>query len=769
MKRVKKKRKKKNSNWRNLLFLLLSFGGFAVLALLIAPPWGIAAGSITSREGLSTMLFRWMGYLVFFIPVLLIYASTIAVGFRSSGKFLRMLFGSFVTIYFLFCIIHLMGPRISLNYDPFPGGRIASGIAIFLENSTGAVLAYLILLTAFITSLVILFNWDLVGDFQRILRKLKDLLGSLYSEGEPGEKSKPKRIKKPADPCINSETNPWARDGKSSVETDQLPFDFKAQKISSDISDSSTHLTGKQAIEKNFQLSAGQSRSIHTSGVSNVESPVSIFNDEDKQLKTGTYILPPHELLSAPSEVLKRHSRAELESRGRILVKKLADFEVSCEMAGFYPGPVITRYELRPGAGVKINRILGLADDLALAMKAKRIRILAPIPGKGAVGIEIPNTDPEIVYLRNVIDTMSSEKKGLEVALGKDLEGKPFIIDLCMMPHLLIAGATGSGKSVCIHSIITTILMRLSPFQVRLALIDPKMLELSIYQEIPHLWAPVVIEAKQAHYLLKALTVEMENRYRRLTKAGVRSLSEFNDMITERSEDERMPLILTVIDELADLMMVSASEAEQPITRLAQMGRAVGIHLVLATQRPSVDVITGLIKANFPARIAFNVQSKTDSRTVLDMNGAEKLLGRGDMLFLPSSSPEPVRVHGSFVSTEETRGVVEYWRKQPELPFEFELPVGGDGNIRKPGNIKLDDPLLEQAKQLVIKHQQGSVSLLQRRLRVGYSRAARLIDMLEQMGVVGPFQGSRARDVLIAPEIETFPERGESDSGEEKK
>jgi S-DNA-T family DNA segregation ATPase FtsK/SpoIIIE len=417
---------------------------------------------------------------------------------------------------------------------------------------------------------------------------------------------------------------------------------------------------------------------------------------------------------------------------------------------------------------VKINRILGLADDLALAMKAKRIRILAPIPGKGAVGIEIPNTDPEIVYLRDVLDTMGSEKKGLEVALGKDLEGKPFIIDLCMMPHILIAGATGSGKSVCIHSIITTILMRLSPFHVRLALIDPKMLELSIYQEIPHLWAPVVVEAKQAHYLLEALTVEMENRYRRLTKAGVRSLSEFNDMITNESEDERMPFILTVIDELADLMMVSASEAEQPITRLAQMGRAVGIHLVLATQRPSVDVITGLIKANFPARIAFNVQSKTDSRTVLDMNGAEKLLGRGDMLFLPSSSPEPVRVHGSFVSTEETRGVVEYWRNQPELPFEFELPDGEDRNIRKPGNIKLDDPLLEQAKQLVVKHQQGSVSLLQRRLRVGYSRAARLIDMLEQMGVVGPFQGSRARDVLIAPEIETFPERGESDSGEEK-
>jgi S-DNA-T family DNA segregation ATPase FtsK/SpoIIIE len=420
---------------------------------------------------------------------------------------------------------------------------------------------------------------------------------------------------------------------------------------------------------------------------------------------------------------------------------------------------VLTRFELEPGPGVKVNRILGLADDLALAMRAKRVRILAPIPGRGVVGIEVPNAEPETVYLKEILD--ECDGKRIPIALGKRLGGDPFAADVCDMPHLLVAGATGSGKSVCLHSIISSILMTRNPREVRLALVDPKMLELSLYQEIPHLWSPVILQAGKATGLLEKLVEEMEDRYSKLTKEGARTIEEYNNEVKAGSEDERMPYVVVIIDELADLMLVSGSEVEQPIARLAQMARAVGIHLIVATQRPSVDVITGVIKANFPSRIAFNVQSKTDSRTILDMNGAEKLLGKGDMLFLPAASPEPVRVHGSFLSTDEAQRLVAFWRDQPSMPYEYEPPDDDVPGRSAAGELKLDDPLLDDARKLVVQFQQGSVSFLQRRLRVGYSRAARLIDMLEQMGVVGPFQGSKARDVLIDPAPEPAEDDGE--------
>ena len=453
-----------------------------------------------------------------------------------------------------------------------------------------------------------------------------------------------------------------------------------------------------------------------------------------------------------------------LDDLSSLLMEKLQDFGIDCNVSGSYPGPVITRFEVEPGPGIKVNKFVSLSDDLALALKARRIRILAPIPGKGAVGIEVPNPTPETVYLREVMDAITTEK--LPIALGKMIEGKPYVADITTMPHLLIAGATGSGKSVCMHSIIASLLLTRTPSQVRLAMIDPKMLELSIYEGIPHLWAPVVIETDKATGLLEALVSEMENRYKRLSRIGVRSIDEFNSRLTPESEDERLPYIVVFIDELADLMLTVSREIEPAISRLAHMARAVGIHMVLATQRPSVDVITGVIKANFPSRIAFNVQSKTDSRTILDMNGAEKLLGKGDMLYLPTTSPEPVRVHGSFISTEETRTIVEHLRDQPEVPFEFEFPDDDSWNIGDPFVVKIDDPLFSKAKQVVVHTQQGSVSIIQRRLRVGYSRAASLIDMLEQAGIVGPFQGSKARAVLVTME-ELEKENEKEDTDEE--
>ena len=739
---------------RSLLLVLLGFGGLASAVLLLAPPWGLLSGEFdTSGTSIPAVLVRITGLLSLFIPSALLMAAWLLIAKNPDRQAPLTMLGLFAALYFLFSIVHLLLPRLSIDIAPFPGGRIVSGISVFLDGSTGPVLAFLILMTAFVTSVVVLTGWDMVADFQTLSARIGSVLSALWALTFAGRSTKPGRARETTVPShahdAGDADNPWARDenGEKNGSSVELPG----------------FVSGTGTVEENPVVVEGEASRSH---LASEPVPPSILFPLSYPVDGQEYVLPPPELLAAPPPTSSGPTPAELRERGDILVEKLSDFGISCDVAGHYPGPVITRYELRPGAGVKINRILGLADDLALALKAKRIRILAPIPGKGAVGIEIPNANPEIVYLGEVLKAVDGQRRGLPIALGKSLEGKPFVADLCSMPHVLIAGATGSGKSVCIHSIIASLLMRLTPLDVRLALVDPKMLELSAYQDIPHLWAPVVVEARKAHFLLKGLVEEMESRYRRLARAGVRSMAEFNDLLTPESADERMPYIVLIIDELADMMMVSANEVEQPVTRLAQMARAVGIHLVLATQRPSVDVITGVIKANFPARIAFNVQSKTDSRTVLDMNGAEKLLGRGDMLFLPPSSPEPIRVHGSFVTTEEARRIVEHWASQPELPHEFEIPEDEGGNNLQPGSIQLDDPLLEQARMLVIQHQQGSVSLLQRRLRVGYSRAARLIDMLEQMGVVGPFQGSKARDVLVGP---PGPEdSGVADEGEEE-
>ncbi|MBN1434034.1 DNA translocase FtsK [Candidatus Fermentibacterales bacterium] len=729
------RRRQGRSTVQSLVFLLLGFGGLAFVVLLLTPPWGIlSSGFDPTSSNLPGILFRAMGLLALFIPAGLLMAAVLVVSRRRGYQAPFTLLGLFATLYFLFTIVHLVAPRLSIEVSPFPGGRIASGITLFLDQSTGPVLAFLILMTAFVTSLVVLTGWDLVADFQSLSKRLGRVLSSLWGLSFSGSGTDDGRVGAgqaiaPTAPADEAGANPWARqeaEPKVSPHLEALPFETRG----------SSAVVPTEFASPRLRTSPG---------------PAGAAGDSEPE-EGSCYVLPPAEILSSPPPSSSGPTQAELRERGRILVEKLADFGISCEVAGYFPGPVITRYELKPGPGVKINRILGLSDDLTLALKAKRIRILAPIPGKGAVGIEIPNANPEIVYLSDVLSQVSSSRQALPLALGKSLEGKPFITDLCRMPHVLIAGATGSGKSVCIHSIISTLLMKMTPYQVRLALVDPKMLELSAYQDVPHLWGPVVVEARKAHFMLEDLVEEMEDRYSLLARAGVRSISEYNEILSGQSDEERMPYIVLIIDELADLMALSANEVEQPVTRLAQMARAVGIHLLLATQRPSVDVITGLIKANFPARIAFNVQSKTDSRTVLDMNGAEKLLGNGDMLFLPPSSPEPIRVHGSYVSTEEARRIVEHWADQPKLPHEFTMRDSDEERAHSgSGTMELDDPLLEQARDLVVQHQQGSVSLLQRRLRVGYSRAARLIDMLEQMGVVGKFQGSKARDVLVGP------------------
>jgi S-DNA-T family DNA segregation ATPase FtsK/SpoIIIE len=504
--------------------------------------------------------------------------------------------------------------------------------------------------------------------------------------------------------------------------------------------------------------------------------------------------LPPMDFM-APADDEHRHDmERELDALGEVLIEKLRTFNVEGVIGGRTTGPVVTQYEVIPAPGVKVSKIANLDADLALAMKAKSIRIVAPVPGKGAVGVEIPNPEPEVVRLRDILDseTYQRSRAELPLALGKDLNGKPYVADLREMPHILIAGATGSGKSICLNTIITSLIYRHTPKTLRLLMVDPKMVELSAYRLLPHLRHKVVTDPRDAAGLLKWAVLEMDRRYNLLSANGVRSMGEFNQRVEEGGTVRRfepkgadddpdqwiydggvLPYVVVVVDELADLMMTVQSEVEKPLTYLAQKARAIGIHLIVATQRPSVNVITGLIKANFPSRIAFRVASKTDSRTILDQNGADSLLGNGDMLFLPPGSSEPVRIQGAYISTAETDRMMGWYRDQIELQNraldeteaakesdileqirayeqEAEMVVGAEGA----GDW---DDLFRTAGEVCVQKQQGSTSLLQRKLKIGYGRAARIVDQLHDAGILGPSEGSKARDVLVGlDDLETI-------------
>ena len=476
--------------------------------------------------------------------------------------------------------------------------------------------------------------------------------------------------------------------------------------------------------------------------------------------RKGAYTFPPLALLDAPKGERKIDER-ELMEGARLLEEKCREFSVEGAVVQIHPGPVVTTYEFKPDAGVKYSKITGLADDLCLAMQAESV-LIDRIPGKSTVGIQIPNPNREQISLRELLesDTYKRSQSKLTLALGKTIHGEPFVSDLATMPHLLIAGSTGTGKSVSVNAMLSSILFRATPDDVRLIMIDPKRLELGMYEDIPHLLTPVVVDPKQASNALRWAVREMEERYKTLAAVGVRNIEQYNRNLKlaqaeskgpildqHGNETKPLPFIVVLIDELADLMMVASNEVEESIARLAQMARAVGIHLILATQRPSVDVITGLIKANLPARISFRVSSKIDSRTILDGNGAEQLLGKGDMLYLPPASSRFVRLHGPYISEQESARLASFLRKQGKPTYDETITAddkqaGGELEFEK-------DDLYEEAARIVVSSGQASISYLQRRLRIGFSRAARLVDMMEAEGLVSAAAGGKAREVLV--------------------
>lgn len=489
--------------------------------------------------------------------------------------------------------------------------------------------------------------------------------------------------------------------------------------------------------------------------------------------KSASFKLPSTALLKEPDRQ-EALDEDELKRLAQVLTLKCAEFDVTGSVTQINPGPVVTTFELKPEAGIKYSRITNLVDDLCLAMAAESI-LIERIPGKSTVGIEVPNHKRETIYLRELLESteFSNSHSKLTLGLGKEINGKLRVAELNTMPHLLMAGSTGTGKSVCLNSILLSILYKATPDDVRLILVDPKRLEMGLYDGVPHLLTPIITEPKLAAHALRNAVKEMERRLKVLAEKGVRNIDQYNrlfekprtlSLFTEEgqpssTEETKLPYIVIIIDELADLMMVDSNNVEASITRLAQMARAVGIHLILATQRPSVDVITGLIKANFPARISFRVATKVDSRTILDANGAESLLGRGDMLYLPSGSGRLLRVHGPLVTEDEINKVVDFWRKQSQPsyevqylappPSEDEPEEGAEGSSDFDGE---EDPMYEEAVRVIVEAGKASTSILQRRLRLGYGRAARLLDMMQRDGIISPPDGSKPREVLKRPD-----------------
>lgn len=731
---------------------------------------GGRAGAIVSWSFLAAF-----GYMAYSFPLMLGYSGWLYLrslidpkdgedggNFKSfllrSIAFVAILVSGCGLLAFQFTNVHSAAPMGSGGWL----GDAASESLILVFNNGGAIL---ILLAVFCTGLTLFtgISWLVVIDtigryFLRLLTKFSEGLFqslhklSFYFKTRKAEKIRQRELKRKA------------------IDTRELKVDIKkaaAQKQSSSSSKASSNT-----------LTAIKPSPIVLSTRAQKERQTSLFPEDIE----GE--LPSLNLLDQPKHVqAKGYSHQQLESMSREVEARLKDFGIEVQVVAVHPGPVITRFEIQLAPGVKVSRISSLAKDLARSLSVTSVRIVEVIPGKPVVGLELPNDDREIVYLSEILSSQQYEqaRSSLALALGKDIAGEPVIADLAKMPHLLVAGTTGSGKSVGVNAMLMGLLYKLKPDDVRMILVDPKMLELSIYEGIPHLLTPVVTDMKEAANVLRWSVAEMERRYRLMSELGVRNLAGFNKKIKDAMKAEEpivdplwkntdgepapplaaLPYIVIVIDEYADMMMVVGKKVEQLIARIAQKARAAGIHLILATQRPSVDVITGLIKANVPSRIAFQVSSKIDSRTVLDQAGAEQLLGQGDMLYLPSGTSMPIRVHGALVSDEEVHRVVSDWKKRGKPEYNIGILSGDASELGELGDTTesaMDerDPLYDEAVFIVTKSRKASVSNIQRRLKIGYNRASRLVELMEEQGIVSSMESNGSREVLAPPPVEVM-------------
>ncbi len=710
----------KHKQWNEVVGLLLFAVGLLIMLSLISysasdPCFSVSSAGAETHNYigligayLSDVLLYLFGLSSYFIPLFLFgYAVFLAIGGKAVHPRLKKI-GGLVLFFSAAAFFGFQGKTVRLFEEEVPsGGLLGSFLASLLSTGFSAAGAYIITITAIVIALMLLTPFSPLKALAW-LRKLTgraleqlDLIITLYRARREKAREARQRPVLPKEPpkIVETQKQPTAREPRP----ERPP----------------------KPVQATFEFMAGADGK-------------------------GAYQLPSPDLLDPLPPVTKKASKEDMLAQSELLARKLMDFDIQGRVTQVYPGPVVTMFEFEPAPGVKVSRIVNLSDDLALSMKAASVRIVAPLPGKAAVGIEVPNNTRETVYFRQILESPEylSHKSKLKVPLGKDIFGVSVVSSLDKMPHLLVAGATGSGKSVAINSIILALLYNARPNEVKLVMVDPKMLELSLYNDIPHLLTPVVTQPKKAAETLRALVAEMERRYRQLAAKGSKNIESYNKAV---SEEERLPFIVVIIDELADLMMTVQREVEDSIMRLAQMARAAGIHLIVATQRPSVDVITGLIKANLPARISFQVSSKTDSRTILDANGAENLLGMGDMLFLPPASAHLVRVHGCFVSEAEIKRVVEFVKKQARPNYELlqqRVKEVAEAEVAEVEEGERDE-FYDRAVELVQLNGQASTSFLQRRLRVGYNRAARMIEMMAEDGIVGPADGAKPREVLV--------------------
>lgn len=720
--------------------ILVAVAAFSALSLHIAQGHGAMPNGAVGLVGgfIARVFYTFGGEARYILPIMIgLLGFKIIVQAKPrhnhyfNGGLVLMFLSVVAACHLSYAIAYPPGAVLRLGWGGIGGGIIGALISIVLVRAFGATGSYILLAASLIISLICITKASLdkgisafLGFLQTNLIRLKERLSRFLFTVEEDEPLPTSGRSLPADEpavMVNGEARPQP------VIIDHREQALPEKKVASSVSE--------------------YARPVTAPPVGTADGPLGL----NKSTTGQAFKLPPLDLLSRSPKPRGAKLTRDINEKVKLLEDTLESFGVKVKVTQVTYGPAVTRFEVQPAPGVKVSRIMALSDDIALSLAAPQVRIEAPIPGKSALGIEIPNRETAVVHFREVLESpeFQNSSSKLTVALGKDIAGSAVVADLGQMPHLLIAGATGSGKSVCLNALICSLLFKATPDELQLLMIDPKMVELTTFNGIPHLLAPVVTDPKRAATALRWMVSEMEKRYELFASAGVRDITRYNVLKLHEAEEggeSCLPYIVVIIDELADLMMVAPADVEDAICRLAQMARAAGIHLVIATQRPSVDVITGVIKANIPSRISFAVSSQADSRTILDSAGAEKLLGRGDMLFLPVGAPKPIRVQGAYLSDKEVEDVVSFLQSQGHPKYDQNIFQKKEEQMRQESE---EDELLPEAVRILIESGQASISLLQRRLHIGYTRAARLIDQMEARGIIGGYEGTKPRAILM--------------------